>query len=350
MLAQHTTEDDTRLTAIRARDPSADGLFFYSVASTGVYCYPSCAARPALRHNIGFHATREAAERAGFRPCLRCRPDLPPRAQREAALVAHACRFIDAAEELPSLTQLADGVGVSPHHFHRLFRRIAGVTPKAYAAARRQTRVQTGLASGAPVTAAIYDAGFNSSGRFYAAADAMLGMTATRYRAGGTGETIRYATGACSLGQVLVAATARGVCAIQLGDDAATLTAGLRRRFAQAVLQPGGAEFADWLAQAVALVDHGTPCALPLDIQGTAFQRRVWEALQSIPPGTTESYASLAAKLGNPRAVRAVAGACAANTLAIVIPCHRVVASSGALAGYRWGVARKRALLKRERE
>ena len=338
------------LAAIRARDPAADGAFFYSVATTGVYCYPSCAARPALRHNLGFHPTREHAVRAGFRPCQRCRPDLPPRSEREAAMVASACRIIEAAEETPSLTVLAGAVGVSPYHFHRLFHRITGVTPKAYAAARRQTRVQAELVGGAPVTSAIYAAGFNSSGRFYAAADGMLGMPASRYRRGGAGEAIRTATGPCSLGQVLVAATERGVCAILLGDNADALAADLRARFPRAMLEDGGAAFADWLAQAVALVDRpgATAFSLPLDIQGTAFQRRVWQALQAIPPGSTSTYGAIAAQIGSPRAVRAVAGACAANKLAIAVPCHRVVASTGAMAGYRWGVARKRALQERE--
>ncbi len=347
-------DDEARLAAIRRRDAAADGSFLYSVATTGVYCHPSCAARPALRRNIAFHADRDAAERAGFRPCKRCRPDLPPRPAREAALVAAACRTVEAAEDAPALAALAAEAGISPHHFHRMFRRIAGVTPKAYHDAHRQARVQAGLAAGAGVTEAMYGAGFNSSGRFYAAADAMLGMTASRYRAGGPGETIRHAVGRCSLGRVLVAATGRGVCAILLGDDAATLQAELRARFPKATLEESGQESgqdAGWLAQVVALVDQpgGGALSLPLDIRGTVFQRRVWEVLRAIPPGETLSYAAVAARLGQPNAVRAVAGACAANALAVAVPCHRVVASTGALAGYRWGVERKRALLARER-
>ncbi len=343
-------DDEARLAAVRRRDAAADGAFLYSVATTGVYCHPSCAARPALRCNIAFHADRQDAERAGFRPCKRCRPDLPPRSAREAALVAAACRTVEAAEDAPSLAALAAAAGISPHHFHRMFRRVAGVTPKAYHAAHRQARVQAGLVAGSGVTEAIYDAGFNSSGRFYAAADAMLGMTASRYRAGGPGETIRHAAGRCSLGSVLVAATGRGVCAILLGDDAAALRADLHARFPKATLEDAGPD-ADWLARVVALVDHpgGGTAALPLDIRGTVFQRRVWEVLRAIPPGETLSYAAVAAQLGQPGAVRAVAGACAANALAVAVPCHRVVASTGALAGYRWGVERKRALLARER-
>ena len=345
-------DDQARLAAVRRRDAAADGSFLYSVRTTGVYCRPSCAARPARAENIAFHTGRAEAEQAGFRPCLRCRPDLPPRSEREAAIVAHACRTIERAEEAPNLAALAAGSGVSPHHFHRMFRRIAGVTPKAYATAQRQARVQAQLAGGAGVTAAMYEAGFNSSGRFYAAAGGMLGMTASRYRAGAPGETIRFAAGACTLGQVLVAATELGVCAILLGNDPAALEADLRRRFPQARLDAGGAAFADWIAQVVAFVDHpgcGQGLALPLDIRGTAFQRRVWEVLRAIPPGETLTYTDVAVRLGQPRAVRAVAGACAANALAVAVPCHRVVASTGGLAGYRWGIERKRALLARER-
>ncbi len=351
MLATTFPDDAARLAAVRARDASADGLFFYAVSTTGVFCHPSCAARPALRENISFHPTRAAAERAGFRPCKRCRPDLAPRAEREVATVAAACRFIEAAEDAPSLDALAAHAGLSPHHFHRLFRRIAGVTPKAYADAHRQSRVQVQLRGGAPVSTALYDAGFNSSGRFYEAAPAMLGMVPSRYRDGGQYEAIHYAAGHSTLGAVLVAATDRGICAILLGDDAAGLESDLRARFPKARLDAAEPAFAALVSQVVSLVDHPEQAAphLPLDIRGTAFQRRVWEVLRCIPPGETRSYTQVAATLGNPRAVRAVAGACAANALAVAIPCHRVVSATGALAGYRWGVARKRALLARER-
>ena len=325
-------------------------MFLYSVATTGVYCRPSCAARPARSENLAFHASPAAAERAGFRACRRCRPDLPPRAEREAALVAEACRAIEAAETPPPLAELAGAAGLSPHHFHRLFRRIAGVTPKAYADAHRQGRLQRHLAAGSAVTAALYEAGFSSSGRFYAAADAMLGMTPSAFRAGGSGEAIRYATGASALGLLLVAESARGICAILLGEDAAALADDLRRRFPRAELQPAEQAFAATVRQVTALVEApAESLALPLDIRGTAFQRRVWEALRAIPPGATLSYREVAARIGAPGAVRAVASACGANTLAVAIPCHRVVASDGRLAGYRWGVARKRTLLDRER-
>ncbi|HLH26294.1 MAG TPA: bifunctional DNA-binding transcriptional regulator/O6-methylguanine-DNA methyltransferase Ada [Chloroflexota bacterium] len=338
--------------AVRRRDPAADGHFLYAVDTTGVYCRPSCAARPARREHVTFHATPAAAERAGFRPCKRCRPDLPPRAERDAALVAEACRTIEAAEEPPRLADLAAQAGVSPHHFHRTFKRIAGVTPRAYAAAHRQRRVQDGLAAGAGVTDALYAAGFGSAGRFYATAPAMLGMTPSAYRRGGQGEAVWYAVDRCSLGYVLVAATERGVCAIMLGDEPAALTADLAARFPHARLTEPDPGFADWVAAVVRFVDDPARAGglgLPLDVRGTAFQRRVWEALREIPAGQTASYADVAARLGSPRAVRAVAGACAANPLAVAIPCHRVVARDGGLAGYRWGVERKQRLLERER-
>lgn len=338
-----------RRAAIRIRNKQADGAFVYSVATTGVYCRPSCAARPARPENIGFHDTPEAAERAGFRPCKRCRPNEAPREAREAAIVAAACRHIEAAEEAPALDALAAEAGLSPHHFHRLFRRIAGVTPRAYCNATRATRLVHNLAEAQSVTAAYYEAGFNSSGRFYEAAPALLGMTPTAFRAGGAGETIAFATAPCRLGHVLAAASAKGICAILLGDSPAPLEADLAARFPRARIEPAPPGFADTLAQVAALIDHpATGLHLPLDIRGTAFQRRVWEALQAIPPGATISYSDLAERVGAPRAVRAVASACAANRLAVAIPCHRALARDGALSGYRWGLERKQALLNAE--
>jgi AraC family transcriptional regulator of adaptative response/methylated-DNA-[protein]-cysteine methyltransferase len=341
--------DDARWAAVCRRDASADGVFLYSVATTGVYCHPSCAARPARRENVAFHDTRAQAERQGFRACKRCKPDLAPKADREAALVARACRSIEAAEEGVSLEALAAEAGVSPFHFHRLFRRIVGVTPKAYAAAKRSAKVQDGLAHAESVTSTIYEAGFNSAGRFYEAASGMLGMTPSAWRAGGAGETIGYAVGESSLGAVLVAKTARGICAILLGDTEEELVGDLSARFPKARIAAHPA-FQDLILQVIAYVDApGNGIGLPLDIRGTAFQRQVWEVLQSIPAGETRSYGEVAAMIGNPKAVRAVATACASNRLAVAVPCHRVVAGDGGLAGYRWGVARKRALLERER-
>ena len=356
MNAIHTSlyaTDIARWAALRARDAKADGHFLYSVATTGVYCHPSCAARPALPENVAFHADRNAAERAGFRACKRCRPDLPPKAQREALMVEAACRAIAEAATPPSLEALAETAGVSRFHFHRLFRRIVGVTPKAFAEAERMRRVQSGLRQSGSVTETIYDAGFNSSGRFYANADAMLGMTPQAYRAGGAGEVIGFAIsarGQCALGFVLVAQAARGICAVLLGDDPQAMTVELRGRFPQAQISQSNA-LASVLADVVAVVAHPAGAIrLPLDIRGTAFQRRVWEALQAIPSGETRTYSELAASIGQPRAVRAVASACAANKIAVVVPCHRVIARDGGLAGYRWGVERKRALLEQERK
>jgi AraC family transcriptional regulator, regulatory protein of adaptative response / methylated-DNA-[protein]-cysteine methyltransferase len=345
-----------RWAAIRARDAAADGHFVVSVKTTGVYCRPSCSARAARPENVAFHTTPADAERAGFRPCKRCRPTEPSRAEREAALIAQACRTIERAiedgDEAPGLADLARQAKVSPHHFHRMFRRIAGVTPKSYAAAQRQRRVQDGLSAGSRVTETIYAAGFNSSSRFYEAAPGMLGMTPSAYRKGGEGEVMWHAIGRCSLGNVLVAATLRGVSAIMFGDAVAALVKDLKGRFPKArwvAPEPG---FADWVAKVVRFVDDPARAEgldLPLDIRGTAFQRRVWEALRAIPPGRTSSYGDIAKALGMPRAVRAVANACGANKLAVAIPCHRAVGSDGRLTGYRWGVERKRQLLAKER-
>jgi AraC family transcriptional regulator, regulatory protein of adaptative response / methylated-DNA-[protein]-cysteine methyltransferase len=345
--------DDIRWQACLSRDPDADGTFITCVKTTGIFCRPTCTARPPHRRNVFFVETPEQAVAAGFRACLRCRPDLPPKADREAALVEAACRAIETAETEAPLAEIAAGAGLSPHHFHRLFKRIVGVTPKTYAAAKRQGRVRDQLGGGAAVTEAIYAAGYNSSGRFYEQAPAMLGMTPSSYRAGGKGQTIGYAFGDSSLGPVLVAATDRGVCAILIGDDHERLIGELRGRFPQAALHPLDAARADWVAGAVAAVDdprRATVSALPFDIQGTAFQQRVWEALREIPPGETATYGALAARIGAPKAARAVGAACGANPLAVVVPCHRAVGASGDLTGYRWGVERKRRLLKKEAE
>ena len=341
--------DDERWTAVQQRDAGADGRFFYSVRTTGVYCRPSCGARLPRRENVAFHATREEAEAAGFRPCRRCHPDQPSRAEQQAAMVAQACRAIESAEEMPDLATLASQAGVSTFHFHRVFKAVTGMTPKAYATAHRAQRVRQALPAAGSVTDALYGAGFNSNARFYAASPQMLGMTPGAYRAGGTDATIHFAIAQCSLGALLVAATDKGVCAIALGDDAEVLLSDLQQRFSQATLVGGEPGFERLVAQVVGLVE--APHAaheLPLDIRGTAFQQRVWQALREIPPGSTASYAEIAGRLGAPKAVRAVAAACAANTLAVAIPCHRVVRSDGALSGYRWGVERKRELLARE--
>jgi AraC family transcriptional regulator of adaptative response/methylated-DNA-[protein]-cysteine methyltransferase len=344
-----TAEHDPRWAAVVARDASADGSFYYSVATTGVYCLPSCPSKTALPKNVRFHATREEAEQAGFRPCKRCRPDQPALAVRHAALIAETCRLM-AQEESPSpLAELARCAGMSPHHFHRLFKTIVGVTPRAYAAAQRANRLREQLQRKSSVTDAIFEAGYGSSSRFYEHADHLLGMTPTRYKQGGADVEIRFALGVCSLGSVLVASSPRGICAISLGDDPERLLRELQDRLPHATLIGGDREYERVIAQVVGRIDTpGQAFDLPLDIRGTAFQQRVWQALREIPPGTTLSYAELAARIGQPGASRAVASACAVNTLAVAIPCHRVVRTDGSLSGYRWGVERKQALLQKE--
>jgi AraC family transcriptional regulator of adaptative response/methylated-DNA-[protein]-cysteine methyltransferase len=343
-------ERDPRWVALLARDPAADERFVYSVRTTGVYCRPSCAARRANPRNIRFHATPAEAEAAGFRPCLRCQPDQPPRRARQAALVAEACRLIETAEEAPPLAELAEKAGLSPHHFHRLFRAVTGLTPKGYADAHRARRVREALGRQESVTEAIYGAGFNASSRFYEQADAMLGMTPSDYRAGGAHAEIRFAIGQCTLGAILVARSERGVCAILMDDDPAALLRDLQDRFPRARLIGGDAEFEALVAQVVGFVEApGIGLDLPLDLRGTAFQQRVWQALREIPPGETVSYAEIARRIGAPGAVRAVGAACGANAIAVAIPCHRVVRSDGGLSGYRWGIERKRDLLAREK-
>lgn len=342
---------DRRWAQVLARDSSADGSFYYSVSTTGVYCRPSCPSRTPRRENVRFHATCAEAEYAGFRPCKRCKPGQPSPQERRAAVVTEACRMIEAAETVPRLDDLARRAGVSPYHFHRLFKQVTGLTPKAYGEAQRAHRIREELGSGNTVTEAIYQAGYAAPSRFYEKSDRMLGMSPSRFRAGGSGAEIRFAVGECSLGAILVAASERGICAISLGDDPEELVRALQDRFANAQLHGGDPAFEQLVARVVGFVE--TPALgldLPLDVRGTVFQQRVWQALQAIPAGTTMSYTEIAQRIGVPKAVRAVAGACAANMLAVAIPCHRVVRRDGDLSGYRWGIERKRALLLREAE
>ena len=342
-------EQDPRWAALAARSVAADGTFFYSVRTTGVYCRPSCGARLPRPENVRFHATREEAERAGFRPCKRCRPDRPSLAEQHAATVTEICRLIETSSRVPALDALAARAGMSPFHFHRVFKGVTGLTPRAYAAAHRGERVRRELGKAPTVTAAIYDSGYSSNGRFYGESEQMLGMTPTEYRAGGARAEIRFAVGECSLGSILVARSERGVCAIFLGDDPDALTRELQDRFPRATLIGADPAFEDVVAKVVGLIEApGTGVDLPLDVRGTAFQQRVWRALREIPAGSTASYREVAERIGSPGAVRAVAHACAVNPLAVAIPCHRVVRSDGGLAGYRWGVERKLALLRRE--
>jgi AraC family transcriptional regulator of adaptative response/methylated-DNA-[protein]-cysteine methyltransferase len=344
-----TTENDPRWASVVARDAGADNKFYYSVETTGVYCRPSCAARLALPANVRFHLTCADAEKAGFRPCMRCKPNQAPLAEQHAERVVAACRLIENSEEMPGLEVLAGRAGLSLFHFHRVFKSITGLTPKQYGAAHRAERVRDKLTRGNTVTDAIYEAGYNSSGRFYETSNEVLGMTPSTYRAGGASANIRFAVGECSLGSILVAQSERGICAILLGDNPDALTRDLQDRFPRANLIGADAAFEQLVSKVVSFIE--TPRSgldLPLDVRGTAFQQRVWQALRKIPAGSTASYAEIAKRMGSPDSARAVAQACAANSHAVAIPCHRVVRNDGALSGYRWGVERKRALLERE--
>ena len=344
-------DEFSRWSAVQARDNEADGAFYYSVATTGVYCRPICAARRPHRENVRFHDTAEQAEKAGFRPCKRCRPhSLSPHA-RNRRIIEQACRAISDSAESPGLARLAESAGMSPFHFHRLFKQVTGVTPKAYASAAQNRRVREALDRGSNVTESIYASGFNSGAGFYASVNDRLGMTPTAYRSGGAGMSIRFALGECSLGSILAAATDRGVCALLLGDEPGVLVKELHSRFPEAKIIAGDSDFESVLAKAVALIENPrVGLDLPLDIRGTAFQVRVWEELRRIPPGATASYSEIAGKIGRPKAVRAVGAACGANSIAVAIPCHRVLRADKSLSGYRWGAGRKAELLKRETE
>jgi AraC family transcriptional regulator of adaptative response/methylated-DNA-[protein]-cysteine methyltransferase len=341
--------DDPRWARVLARDKTADGHFWYSVSTTGIYCRPSCPSRTANPKNVQLHDSLQGAKASGSRPCRRCNPDGPPLETENAGLVAKACRFIENCEEEPSLHSMAKAVGLSPGYFHRVFKATTGLTPKSYADAYRAKKVRDGLAAGTSVTEAMYDAGFNSSGRFYDKSTDMLGMTPSKYRAGGSNEEIRFAVGQSSLGAILVASSKKGVAAILLGDDTEALLHDLQDRFPKARLIGADRDYEAMVARVVGFVEAPKiGLDLPLDIRGTVFQQRVWQALREIPAGATVSYAELAQRIGAPKAVRAVAGACAANKLAVAIPCHRVIRNDGSASGYAWGVERKHALLDRE--
>ncbi len=343
--------DEQRWAAVLARQPAADVYFVYAVKTTGVYARPSTTARLPQRRNVVFFDTAEAAEAAGYRPNRRVLADQTAVSRRWADVVATACRHIEAAETPPDLTQLARHVGMSPAHFHRVFKAETGVTPKAYASAHRQRRLCLALDSPkTSVTDAIFEAGFNTNSRYYETSDARLGMQANTYRRGGHGARIHFAVGQCSLGAILVAQTEKGICAIFIGDDPDTLVKNLQNRFSKAELIGADHAFEKLVAQVIGFVERpALGLDLPLDIRGTAFQERVWQALRDIPVGTTVSYTQLAARIGSPSSARAVAQACGANPVAVAIPCHRVVRRNGDLSGYRWGIERKQALLDRER-
>lgn len=346
-----TTRADPRWAAIVGRDRAADGTFVYSVATTGVYCRPSCPSRQARAEHVRFHASPIAAAAMGFRACRRCAPDQPAAVTRHTAMVTRLCRIIAEAETPPSLAALAAAAGLSRFHVHRIFTATTGVTPHAYANALRAERISATLRRAPSVTSAVFAAGFATSSRFYDAANDALGMTPSTFRAGGKGLHIRFAVSTCTLGAIVVAATPRGICAILLGDAAEPLVQDLHARFPQATVIAADRGFHRQVARVVRFVEAPQRgLDLPLAVQGTAFQHRVWQALRAIPPGATTTYSDLAQLIGAPTAVRAVARACAANAVAVAIPCHRVVRRNGSLAGYRWGVARKRQLLAAEAE
>lgn len=342
--------DDARWEAVRARDPGADDHFVYAVVTTGIYCRPSSSARLPRRENVEFFDSENAAKAAGYRPSRRHLGDQTSAAAERAAVVAESCRRIESYEQPPRLEKLASDAGMSPFHFHRVFKAETGLTPKAYAGAARARKLRAELcADESSVTTAIYEAGFGSSSRFYEASDQMLGMRARDYRAGAPGIAIRFAVGQCSLGAVLVAQSHRGICAILLGDDPDRLVRDLQDQFPKAELLGGDERFERLVAQVVGFIEAPrVGLNLPLDVRGTAFQERVWRALREIPVGATVSYSDLAKRIGAPKAVRAVAQACGANHIAVAIPCHRVVRRDGDISGYRWGVERKRELLQRE--
>jgi AraC family transcriptional regulator, regulatory protein of adaptative response / methylated-DNA-[protein]-cysteine methyltransferase len=340
--------DDSRWEAVVQRDAHADGVFFFAVRTTGVFCRPSCASRAPRRENVEFFTTTDAAETAGYRACKRCQPTRLP---RELAIVERACKVLDAhPQQRMTLAQLSDEVHISPFHLQRLFSRIVGISPRQYQAAQRAGVLRDALQRGRDVTRATHDAGFGSPSRMYDAVPAELGMTPSAYKRQGAGLTVRYTTAATPLGIVIVAATDKGVCKIAFGDDATTLVDQLASDFSQAERLEDAAQLEPFVAQIRAYL-QGTRerFDLPLDIGATAFQRRVWDALRQIPYGQTRSYSDIAETLGSPRAVRAVANACASNPVALAIPCHRVIGKDGAIAGYRWGTSRKETLLDTER-
>jgi AraC family transcriptional regulator of adaptative response/methylated-DNA-[protein]-cysteine methyltransferase len=342
---------EQRWQAVVRRDPQADGSFVYAVRTTGVYCRPSCPSRTAKRQNMEFFDSADLAAAAGYRPCRRCRPDARSPQQRWIERVLAACRAIEQSPSALTLDQLAQQAGMSAHHFQRRFKAVTGLSPKAYHRAVQARRMRTALQSAQSVTEAIYEAGFNSSGRFYEDAPALLGMSPGNYRKGGAGEHIRHAVEPCTLGWVIVAATRKGICAIEFDESARALETRIRARFPQARFEPADAAFQQWIARVLRYIEQPRGVLdLPLDVQGTLFQRRVWQALQTIPAGQTASYAEIAKRIGHPMAYRAVAHACASNPVAVAIPCHRAVRADGSLAGYRWGIARKAELLRRENE
>lgn len=343
------TTDDQRWEAVQRRDSSADGKFVYAVRTTGVYCRPNCSARQALRKNVAFFKTVAEAKIAGFRACKRCKPDDVSTQSSHALAIEAACRSIESAESRVSLDALANAADMSPSHFQRTFRSILGITPKQYEIQARRKRARHTLEVASSVTDAIYSSGFGSSSRFYEDSNQWLGMKPTAFRSGAATEKIRHSIGKCSLGQILVASSKRGICAIFLGSNRTALLQQLKDEFPKADIEPCSDETDTMLSAVIDQVENpGTKHALPLDICGTAFQQKVWQALRKIPAGKTLTYQELSSRVGHPKSARAVANACGANKLAVAIPCHRIIHKDGTLSGYRWGTDLKRKLLQRE--
>ena len=343
-------ENEALWRAVSERRAPPDDEFVYAVKTTGIYCRPVCPSRAPNRSNVVFYAKPSDAEAAGFRACLRCRPNGASIGEAATELIAKACRAIENAEVALKLDELAALVGMSAFHFHRLFKTATGLTPREYGAAHRVKRMRAELTEGdANVTTAIYNSGFNSSSRFYERSSGVLGMTPTAFKQGGKDIEIHFAIAQCSLGAILVARSMKGVCAITIGEDPDALARDVQDRFPNARLIGADPDFERLVAQVVGFVEEPrTGLDLPLDVRGSAFEQRVWQALRDIPVGKTASYSEIARRIGEPGAARAIARACAANTIAVAIPCHRVVRKDGALSGYRWGVERKRALLEKE--
>lgn len=338
--------------AVENRDAAFDGVFWYGVWTTGVYCRPSCASRQPKRKNVAFFALPEAARQAGLRACRRCHPDRAPLRDPQADLVQSLCRLIDeSVEEKPDLGSLSRQARISQFHLQRLFKKLMGITPRQYVEARRAAIFKAGVKAGQSVTDAMYEAGYGSSSRLYEKASAHLGMTPATYGKGGRGMHIEYAIVESPLGQLMVAATERGICSVMLGDEAEGLARELREEFPLAEIAPDKQRLKSQVRSLLDCLAGQAPHEdLPLDVQGTAFQIRVWEELRRIPRGETVSYRELAARIGNPAATRAVARACATNPIAVLTPCHRVIRENGDLGGYRWGLERKRRLLAQEKE
>jgi AraC family transcriptional regulator, regulatory protein of adaptative response / methylated-DNA-[protein]-cysteine methyltransferase len=343
--------NSSRWQAVVDRDKAAEGCFYYAVVTTGIFCRPGCSSRLPNQGNVEYFETGAEAMRAGFRPCKRCNPTGETKDKEVEQKIVDVCRKIENSDKTIKLDTLAREAGLSSFHFHRLFKKIVGVTPKMYSSNHQSLRFREKLKSSKSITDAIFDAGYSSTSGAYSSKGDLLAMKPKEYRAGGRGVTIQYGVAECILGWVIVAATDRGICGIEFGDDVTVLVPQLQKRFPEAVLKEAGPGFKHVIEDVVQFVKVPTASFnLPLDIQGTVFQQKVWTILREIEPGKTMSYTEVAEKVGNPKAVRAVATACASNKIAVVIPCHRVISKAGKISGYRWGVTRKNDLLENEKK